>query len=322
MNPQESTSKYLETINLEMAKFIYSTSVNDIDTFKTLLYDNEEVDENGGKYPFKTYYKNVMGYLEKVIDEKGNTLVSYKKSVESPQGRDFVKGFGIQSLQFKVRGALCRDIYTDYDMCNCHPVILLYCVKKNPILKSHQYSHLEEYVNNRATILKTENLTKKQILININTDKPRHTKNDWLKTFNKQLIAIKSALIEEKDEDELTTTNTDNPISSRINKLLCSYENHIIHDVIDGENITDCVKMFDGFMTNQKLDIDTLNNYTTEYNIKWSIKKHDESINIEEYENITTPFSLKTAYKLGYIEMKKKFEQDNRIIHFLIPIYR
>lgn len=313
MNPQETAPKYLETVDLEMARYIYSTTVKDKDTFKNMLYDEDEKTEEGGKYPFTTYYKNVMNYLEKVINNKGKIFVTYKKASGTDEGRDYAVGFGIQSLQYKLRGALCRNLYKDYDMVNCHPVILLHLVKENKELKPYEYSQLEAYVNNRHEILKSENLTKMTILVNINTDKHVKTKNEWLKSFNNQLCNIKEKLLLDKD---IPTDNVKNPISSRINKLLCSYENNIITDVIEHHKLDTCVKMFDGVMTDKELDITALNMRTAGYGITWAIKEHDKSIMVGEYTNIETPFKMRSICNLKYKEMKVEFEKNNRMITF------
>jgi hypothetical protein len=302
---------YSEKIDIDMAKYIYSTCKKDADKFKSLMYDKDEKTKDNSKYTFQAYYTNAMTYLEYVIDNDGVYNKEYKKSFNSDKGRDYVCGFGIQSLQYRLRGALCRKYYKDYDMQNCHPTLLLYLLKESDNIQAHEYSHLDSYVNNRAGIIKSENITKMDILVNINTDKPKPTKNKWLKSFNMQLENIKNKLLENNDID---TTNTKNPVSSKINKLLCHYENHILSEILEKYEISNCVKMFDGFLTDKDMDIDAMNKETAVYGIKWVQKPHDNAIQIEEYAEIKTRFSIKNMCDTNYSVAKTKFEKNNRMI--------
>ena len=65
------------------------------------------------------------------------------------------------------------------------------------------------------------------MLVAINSDQMR-TKNPWLNLFINELLVAKNLLLSKYAEDYLETDNVKNPISSRVNLLLCKTENEII----------------------------------------------------------------------------------------------
>ena len=296
---------YTETINQDYAKYIFSMSYAD---FKNEVYDKTELKDDGTKYNLQTYHHSVKKYLEKMIDSNyTNTLVNYKHSKNDIEGRSYVNGFGFQSLQKVLRGALCSHTI-DYDMDNCHPAILLHVAKRTELSKC-QYSYLTEYVENRKETLKNNDITKLDILINLNMDKPK-SKNDFVTEFNKQLLKLKNTILEQDEYKHITTTNEKNPISSKVNKVLCKIESEILEKAIYTFQLKEVTKMFDGFMTTKTIDITDLNDLTIDYGIKWSIKPHNNDLQIEEYELKLTK-KQKEIKKIEdkTIKLKEKKEQ-------------
>ena len=268
---------FTEEIDIEKARYIYSLSLEE---FKSVIYDKDEVSDDNQKYTIATYYSNVMKWLEIMIDKNGvDNNKCYKKAKGSTIGREYVRKFGIQSLQHALRGFLATD-YTDYDMRNCHPVLLLHLCKQSTLNKS-DYSFISDYVSNRENILDTHSLTKRQICIMINLDKPTKQKNDWLNGFNSQLKIIKDHLIKTECKD-IPTTNITNPISSRVSKLLGKIENDIITEIMDKYDITNGTKMFDGFLSNKDIPVSELDTMTEKYGVVWITKPHDLSIEIDD----------------------------------------
>jgi len=268
---------FTEEIDIEKARYIYSLSLPE---FKAAIYDKDEVSDDNQKYTIATYYSNVKNWLEKMIDKNGiDNNKCYKKAKGSTIGREYVFQFGIQSLQHALRGFLATH-YTDYDMRNCHPVLLLHLCKQSTLNKN-DYSFISDYVSNRENILNTHSLTKRQICIMINLDKPSKQKNEWLNGFNSQLKIIKDHLINTECKD-IPTTNINNPISSRVSKLLGKIENDIITEIMDKYDITNGIKMFDGFLSNKDIPVSELDAMTEKYGVVWVTKPHDMSIEIDD----------------------------------------
>ena len=296
---------YTETINQEFAKYIFSMSYED---FKNEVYDSDEVTDDGTKYNLRTYHHLVKKYLGKMIDSGfTNSKVSYKHSKNDIEGRKYVREFGFQSLQKCLRGALCSHTI-DYDMNNCHPAILLYVAKRTKLSKC-EYSYLTEYVENRNETLKNNDINKLDILININMDTSK-TKNKFLIKFNEQLLNLKKTILEQDEYKHITTTNAKNPISSKVNKVLCKIESEILENAIFHFQLKEVTKMFDGFMTTKTIDIADLNDLTVDYGIKWSIKPHNDDLQIGDYELKLTDKQKQDKKIKDKIEQMRQKEAD------------
>lgn len=296
------TNYFTEKISPEFARYIYSLSYLD---FKMGIYDNTEWTDDATAFTLQTYYYGTMKYLEMMID-KGytNHIVNYKYSKDNNEGREYVTNFGCQSLQRSLRGALCSHT-TDYDMNNCHPTILLYLANKVG-LEKYEYSNLTEYVENRDYILDKYEITKYDVLININMDVSK-SKNSFLIDFNKQVTHLKKTILENDDYKHIKTTNVKNPISSKVNKVLCNIEGEILNNVITEFKLVEVTKMFDGFMTTEKIDISDLNKLTEKYNLKWSIKPHDTTLELTDYE----PKYTKLEIHKKKLDAKRKEAEEN-----------
>ena len=292
-----------ELINIDNAEYILSLTKGEI---KDVVFDSDVYDESGGKYSWNTYYNNICKYLRGVIARKGESVVGYKYANGKSSGRRYSTTFAIQSLQCKLRGFLINSDYKDYDMKNCHPTLLLYYCNKNNL----HVPLLGEYVLNREKTISENMISKTDVLIAINKDS-NSNKNMWIKLFSSQLRDAKNELLKIYPRN---SNNSKNPISSRINLLLCELENEILTKV---ENtLLDCDTyslMFDGIMTTKSLEIDDLNKLTEEeYGISWSQKEHDTSIILPS--NYVPSHVLKEQYQKEYISLRNVFEKTNVMI--------
>ena len=318
-----------ESIIIENARYVLSLSLS---KFKTLMYDKNETNQNGDKYTIDVYHNQVRNYLIRCIENNGNVKSTYKQ--KNNQGRYYVSKFGIQSLQYKLRGFLIPKNVIDYDIKNCHLVLL-----HNELIKlnidNYRYATLTHYINNRDKVLFENGGTKfkKTILMAMNSD-TFNSKNIFINNFIKELKPLKLLLLQQEHYKEIITNNSNNPISSRVNKILCIRENEIIQKVINTYNLTNTtlIPMFDGLMTNYKIDIEDLNELTKEYNIEWTNKEHDTSIiipstyidkiNIEKEKELNN--IKKQEVKLQELNNKKQsfladkleFEKKNHIIQY------
>lgn len=286
----------IERPNLRHIHYLNSISYEDFS--QSCIQD---ADKNGEKKPKKTdiqiWYSVLRKYLQSVIKTKGNTKRIYTYSLKSSAeigGRLFC-GNSLQGIWGVYRGLLMRDIATDIDMVNAHPVILRYVCKKHNI----DCPYLEYYINNREHCFgefSSRSVAKKTYLKAINNEKlNRDTKlPENFKRFDKEMKVIQKKITELKDYADLVNTVPEtkqyNFNGSAINRVLCYYENIILSHAIHFINICGieiAVLMFDGLMVygNYYDDHNLLNElskYVAEQipdlNMKWTYKEHDDSM--------------------------------------------
>jgi hypothetical protein len=210
------------------------------------------------------------------------------------------------------------EYYNDFDMTNCHNVILLYLVKK--YYPNEQCKYLERYVNNRKEILDKHNITKKDVLIMLNSNKKYVSNNKYLlkldNEFKRFQYLFYNELPEELNNYKVYQIEKKNKEGSFMNKILTIFESNILQETIKHfppEYVS--TLMFDGFHLDKDYYIkdvneiiDKLNYITKEYNITWTIKPPDNSIKIDE-GIIIEDFDNK-----DYKSIKNKFEKN----HFMI----
>ena len=301
---------FIEPIDIDRAKILLTL---DYETFKSLIWVDDNNNENGDFWKPETYIHNCKKFLLNVINSDGINKACYKYSTKMLDcGRQYVKTFGVQSLQKQLRGYLTGELLTDYDMINAHPTILLYLCKR--FYPNHQWVELNKYVKTRKWFLKKYKVEKSNILIMMNSQKSCTTLG-----IEKEFKLIQS-LMYNNTPDCLNfmnkfKTEKQNPMGKFLNKILCIFENMILHTALSTlpkDSVK--VKMFDGFMASNELDttttINTLNNATSEYGIKWSVKEPDTTI-VKELEHINVN---DTPEVLNYQNVKVKFEEN----HFMV----
>ena len=297
-----------EPINIQKAKILLKL---DYEQFKSLIWVDDNNNDNGEFWNQESYIHNCKKFLLKVVNAGGINKNSYKYSTKMIDcGRMYVKSFGVQSLQKQLRGYLTSDKLIDFDMINCHPNILNYIC--NRWYKNYSWVELINYVHNRQSYLDNNNLTKVDILKMMNSNKIS------TKLKLEQEFKLIQSLLYDKTPDCLHfmnkfKTEKQNPKGKFLNKILCIFENMILHTALSTiPNDKVKVKMFDGFMASNDINvsetISNLNKSTSEYGIKWSVKEPDLSIKINEDE-INTDEEL-----LNYENVKIKLEKD----HFMV----
>ena len=254
----------------------------DADELVSLIYDKNETTEDGNKISVSAYLKFVRKYLSEMYNNDCTKKTLYK------QGENYRQYCpkSAQCLQYKLRGFLCSHLI-DYDMINCHPQILLHICKELNI----SCLMLNNYCTDRSKFLKESGLSKQTMLITLNLDNPKKIKNNYLfNSFVAELVNIKNEILI-KSNFNFNTENVKNPISSKINRLLCYHENLILNRIISKYFEQISVLMFDGFMATSHIPIDELNKLSADYEIKWSIKQNDQSIKIpDDFQTEDLPF--------------------------------
>ena len=247
----------------------------DKDEMKQHFWDKDEVDEGGNKYgTFDAYCKQIKAWALQVVKGKIQSA-SYTHASGQKGGRMYVKGFGLQSLQTKVKSFLLDGLdYYDYDMKNAHPTILLHLCKEHKL----QCGALQNYVEHKEQALKENSINKFDILISLYQDKPStRGKSSWFKCFLTEIAKIKAEINKRLGHLVGKTSNKKNPASSTLSSILGYYENEILQKVVDtiGKDKVSHL-MFDGFIAKEQLDLELFNELSKEYGIVWTHKSFED----------------------------------------------
>ena len=299
---------FIEDIPLFKAKYILSLP-NDF--LLSEMYDKEEMLNTNGKFDSSVYVKGVKSYCKRIVASKGEVKQSYKYSNRLGDcGRQFVKGFGIQSLQHKLRGFLCSDNYIDLDMINAHPTILKHIVEE--WFPNKTFPHLVKYCESRTKLLKAHKASKRDVLIALNSDRKMTTDNVLIRNLDLEFKEIQKLVWNHDLYSKYKTDTRKNPKGSFLNTVLCIVENDILCEVMTEIKIS--VPMFDGFLIH-KDDYDDdmverLNDISKKYGVKWSQKPHDKTIELDE--DLLLDLDIE-QYK-DYDTAKIEFEEDYFVI--------
>ena len=306
--------RYEEKIDMQKAQFLLN--LND-DTFYNDIFSKDEKDQDGNIYTKEQYLKNIKKWLELVIAKKGLSNTEYKYSaIMKNKGRQYVKKFGIQSLQSDLRGFLCEDNYLDFDIINCAPSTLNYLVKK--LFPKQDFKFLDYYVRNREKFLKENDTDKHKVLVMLNNHNTYTQTKPQLKGLNENFSKIRdlfwdTPINEYDDISRVGKEGKNNQKGSYLNRILCVEENNILSKVVK-QNSNVAVLMFDGFLQYKTEEqepiqntINKLNEITNEYNIKWSNKLHKHNIKYDP--NLEPPIYEEDP--LSHEIVKKQFEENN-----------
>ena len=257
------------------------------------------------KKDMKDKYKLLHSFCGSLIKSRGIMQRIYKYSLSTPLemgGRLFCGG-SIQGLAREYRSLLLRDVTTDIDMKNAHPVILRYICKKHGI----PCPQLEYYINHRDDILANwtdRGMGKTAYLENTNNDKYSSAKgqspevNAGLRLYATENKAVQKTIIALPDYAQIVNSIPDdkkwNRSGSALNRILCYYENIVLghsDHILNIHNIEICVKMFDGqevygdYYQNSGL-LTEIENYVESkmegLNMKWDYKPHDNIHTVPE----------------------------------------
>lgn len=208
---------------------------------------------------FKYQFGNIKKILLHYDKYNGINKTVYVKSDKDPKNilRDYAS-LSIQGLPTYFRSLICKDLMTDIDMVNCHPVIILNLCKKYNV--THKY--LEQYCNERKQLIATgdankikviESINKHTILKNVSnfmTKLDAEIKNIQrefmdIQDFSLQLELAKDACSKKKDYKRHNIAGT------FMSNVATSYEVQILHSIIpfiQRKSIEISVLMYDGLM--------------------------------------------------------------------------
>ena len=156
--------KFTEKINSSKALKVAKLSNLEL---KEIFWNKDEINKaNNEKWSWTIYLTNIRRFLKLIVSKNGKIENTYKYGKLNYDGRLYVNGFGVQSLQNKIRNYICNDYYNELDITNCHPSLLLYLCEENDIY----CDTLKNYILNRQNLLEKHNLDKFDILKALNTD--------------------------------------------------------------------------------------------------------------------------------------------------------
>jgi len=289
---------YTEVVNARETEYMSTLSYDDF--FK--LFPTEDNEDNGewSVNDKKQYYKQVIDYTKLLIKNNFRTEIIYKASDKNPNGRIYSRcPMSIQRLHRPARAFLTKGLFHDYDMVNCHFNIFGHLSHEEG-LSTHW---IENYIKNRSQILDVNNATKSHILAKLNTDNAR-AKGDWNKELRLliQECNINKKALYKKLVTEFSQTNDKNPISSIINKKMCTIENDILQKALLslGGNIVPC---FDGFMTDNEIDVSSLPADIC----NWTEKPIESNVTVPE--DFTFVPDAVVVNENSYEDMKLEFEK-------------
>ena len=274
--------------------------------------------------------------LKKICKNKSTmNSVNYLPSKNlKTMGRLFAQSASLQNLPREFRGAIGGN-YHDLDMENAHPTILLQYCKKNDI----KCDALEHYVNHRNDIITnlmdaysfSKSDVKQLFLTVMNGGKREGIADAFFMKFQSECQRIHTfiASLNPKLLKDVSKRKDFNINGSLTNIILCNLENEILMYSVqylmnEGYNVD--VLVFDGCMVRKREGINItdellsgLSGYVLEktgYEIKFTEKQMDTSIDLSKYE--TTESDLEAS--ITYYKDKENFEKNHlKIIH--PPIY-
>lgn len=256
--------------------------------------------------------------LYEFIKTGGCRKVSYKRSVYDTHNQLRQYSIGLQSMPKAFRGLLCNGIYSDIDMVNCHPTLLLNICHKHNIL----CPYLKQYCMERDELITKGWTTKLEVNKILNSEWKIKDALPWVSCFDFEIKQIHSALIHLYPVlYELAKQK--NPKNA--NGTLCSYicqevENKILELIVKTCPYPIGVLMFDGLMVEGEVtdsyleELKQLVQHNLNFDVTFIVKPHDTSIVIPDdfvYEDEDELYAQEKEKQekngLAYIETTSEF---------------
>jgi len=265
--------EFYDKYDLQKVKNLYS--LTDEELIKHTNYTEYNQEEN------KVYIKIIKQSLKEILlTNKTENIIEYE--VKDCNRLYSNNNKSLQYYSNNILHYILPNNSYEVDMKNCNPQILLYLFKKHNL----EHSNLQNYCNNRDKLLKESNINKSFVLKLFNKDSREIHNIKWLDDLLQELNNNKPILYAQ-EQDKINKTYIDhkkksyNFLSSMICSIIWYYENKIL---MNATKLYKCiVPRFDGFYTDDcNIDLEQLNSITKEYNITWTKKNIDKTINIED----------------------------------------
>ena len=269
------SQSFNDEFNIEKCKILFC--MNDDELLKYTNYSDYNDYEN------TKYIKKIKNILKKLILNESNIIKrQYNKS---GCNRIYCKGWGLQYFSNNILQYILPENSCEYDMKNANPQILLHLYKKHDL----KHNHLEYYCKNRDELLNDYDLKKIDIISLLNQDKPKKQNITWLNNLLDQVNNNKTHLVlSENDKINKEYQKEKKKISKNYLSSICSsivfyYENEILQKAINKYKCI--VPKYDGFLSDENIDIEKLNQLSSEYEIMWDKKYFQKHILTKTYDN-------------------------------------
>jgi hypothetical protein len=312
----------IERLPIDRIKHLNSMKFND---FKSYSKSSSKNDDERQKQ-----FDMMKSFCQTTIKTRGEVkrIYSYTQTTPLEVGGRLYCGNSLQSIPKKIRGFLLKDIATDLDMKNCHPVILRYLCKINKI----HCPELEYYINHRDEILDTGDRDKLKVmyLCAVNTEEiNKKTKDANFKKFDKECKELQKQLTSlecyKHIVDTVPISRNYNWLGSAINRILCVFENRILQELINflnRDSIEICALCFDGLLIygdhydNIELISEAQIYIESKFvglNMQFDYKEHTSDIIMETNEVYSKEW-VEIAEDRSYEDVKDKFEDEHCFI--------
>ncbi len=286
-----------EKINLEKVKFLFSLTEEEL-----TKYFKNSTDKK--KYIIET--KNILA------DYVSNGSSTNKKIYTKSPCNRYYSNNSLQRLQNDIRNFIMVDCY-DYDLKSGMFSVALYLAKKHNL----PHNHIEYFINNKDMLYEkyeVMSINKEYMNSKCNQDNPFQCKIPEIDNIINQFNSNKKTLISHYKSiinvEKLETK--DNPISSQYCHIYYYFEAEIIIKTMNKFNSDKVVAfMFDGFNSTEKIKLEDLNNFTSDYGVKWSIKPIETRFELGNIDNKLIEDKLNK-----YLEDKQKSYMNNLYKNF------
>lgn len=270
--------------------------------FKSITND----DDNGER---KKDISNIQ-YVKKMLEKKNDT--TYKFTNIGNFGRVYSK-FGLQGLSSQIRNYICHDICDDYDIVNCHPVLLEQLFHKNGL----QCPNLTEYVTNRSEVLKKYNIDKQHMMF-VMFHSNYFSNNEFFVDIHHDIYSkLIPLLIKDNKEmyEHAKKCKPDNPYGSFISNYLQTIENKILFELkslFESNGYTINSLIFDGFlvMKDKFLPQETLDHFCAQIT-DWHIKLIKKPMLFDDLQKFLDENEPKEILISNYDDLKIEFEKNH-----------
>lgn len=247
------------------------------------------------------------------------TLYKYTKGKKGTSRQNIASGtVGLQTLTREIRQTICHEYYTDIDVVNSQPTIILnYCKKAGYKCDNIQYycDHRDDCIEQLMMDNDIDKATAKVEIISIINggdieNSSIKTIQPWLKGFILDIESLHIKIMEHPEHIQLIQEITkkkaslsvkkrrENIVGSLISAIYFNIENTILNSCLDfvkskGNSLDGIVLIFDGFMiphtvtgvTDRNLsDLSAWVKKNTLYDVKFSTKPMKDMIDISDYD--------------------------------------
>ena len=261
-----------------------------------------------------------------IKSHEGKIDVRYKQN--EGIGRFHAMGsLSMQGMPREVRHTIALGKYTDIDMKNAHPVILLFLCQKRNILTPHLQGYVEKRDEMLAEVSDERETAKTTILSMINGGMKAYNnlpnKPSWLKKFKNEIDMIHGKFAEDKEFKPHKKKRTDAKIdfnheASYMNVQLCDFENNILMVIWEAlGKPKNCVLCFDGLMVGEGTVFDlrkleTKVEQALKIKIELTIKEMNEGFElgaVETYEDPKPPTTFDFNDSCSYQTFQNDFKE-------------